>query len=177
VAAAQSLLTSGPIAGFGHPEKEKSPFAAVRWQGSQPEVRVGDEWFKLASLDGIPASEIVAFSRRNFGSEQSERSPTLRSDAETRGRGTRHFLLDGRQRARLGIVRHGAAMPGCRASLAFLVQSRRAGLCLTSSLGPKLRLGPQLREARLRLDDTSKRLPHAKRSPPKAEACPSRVGA
>jgi len=69
VAAAQSLLTSDPIAGFGHPEKEKSPFAAVRWQGSQPEVRVGDEWFKLVSLDGIPASEIVAFSRRNFGNK------------------------------------------------------------------------------------------------------------
>jgi beta-lactamase regulating signal transducer with metallopeptidase domain len=67
VAAAQFLLTSGSIAGFGHPEKEKSPFAAVRWQDSQPEVRLGEEWFKLVSLNGIPASKIVAFSRRNFG--------------------------------------------------------------------------------------------------------------
>jgi hypothetical protein len=54
------ILPSSPIAGFGHPEKEKSSFAAVRWQGSQPKVRVGDEWFKLVSLDGIAASEIVA---------------------------------------------------------------------------------------------------------------------
>jgi tetratricopeptide (TPR) repeat protein len=68
VALAQSLLTtSPPVAGFGHPEKETSPFAAVRWQGTQPEVKVGDEWFKLVSLDEIPASEIVSFSKRNFG--------------------------------------------------------------------------------------------------------------
>jgi|GEM_PF-4474713 len=45
----------------------KSPFAAVQWQESQPEVKVGDEWFKLVSLDGIPASEIVAFSQRTYG--------------------------------------------------------------------------------------------------------------
>jgi CubicO group peptidase (beta-lactamase class C family) len=45
---------------------EKSPFAAVRWQSSQPEVKVGDEWFKLVSLDGIPAADIVAFSRRTY---------------------------------------------------------------------------------------------------------------
>ncbi len=49
--------------------KERSPFTAVRWQQSQPEVRVGDEWFKLVSLDGIPASKIVAFSRRTNGNK------------------------------------------------------------------------------------------------------------
>ncbi len=46
--------------------REKSPFAAVRWRQSQPEVKVGDEWFKLVSLDDLPASEIVAFSRRTY---------------------------------------------------------------------------------------------------------------
>jgi hypothetical protein len=45
----------------------KSPFAAVRWEESQPCVKVGDGWYKLVSLDGIPASEIVAFSRRTYG--------------------------------------------------------------------------------------------------------------
>jgi CubicO group peptidase (beta-lactamase class C family) len=45
---------------------ETSPFAAVRWKESQPEVQVGEEWFRLVSLDGIPASEIVAFSRRAY---------------------------------------------------------------------------------------------------------------
>ena len=54
-----------------HPEK--SPFAAVRWQQSQPEVRVGDEWFKLLSLDELPASEIVAFSKRTYGNKWQKR--------------------------------------------------------------------------------------------------------
>jgi hypothetical protein len=42
---------------------KKSPFAAVRWQDSQPEVRVGKEWFQLVSLDGIAAGDIVTFSQ------------------------------------------------------------------------------------------------------------------
>jgi hypothetical protein len=48
---------------------QKSPFAAVRWQESQPEVQVGDEWFKLVSLDGLSASEMVAFSQRTYGKQ------------------------------------------------------------------------------------------------------------
>jgi hypothetical protein len=48
----------------GYPKQ--SPFAAVRWQQSQPEVQVGDEWFKLVSLNELPASEIVAFSQRTY---------------------------------------------------------------------------------------------------------------
>jgi hypothetical protein len=55
----------------GYPKK--SPFAAVRWQESQPEVKVGDEWFKLVSLDEIPASEIVAFSQRTYGNKWRKR--------------------------------------------------------------------------------------------------------
>ena len=52
---------------------KKSPFAAVRWQQSQPEVKVGDEWFKLVSLDEILASEIVAFSQRTYGNKWQKR--------------------------------------------------------------------------------------------------------
>jgi hypothetical protein len=52
---------------FDQDYPKKSPFAAVRWQESQPEVRVGDEWFKLVSLDELPVSEIVAFSQRTCG--------------------------------------------------------------------------------------------------------------
>src|SRR5262249_14707669 len=54
-----------------HPEK--SPFAAVRWQESQPEVNVGGEGFRLTSLDGIPAGEIVAFSQRTYGDKRRRR--------------------------------------------------------------------------------------------------------
>ena len=50
-----------------------SPFAAVRWQESQPEVRVGDEWFTLVSLDEIPAAEIVAFSQKTYGDKWRKR--------------------------------------------------------------------------------------------------------
>jgi hypothetical protein len=49
----------------GYPKK--SPFAAVRWQDSQPEVKVGDEWFKLISLNDIFSVDIVAFSQRTYG--------------------------------------------------------------------------------------------------------------
>ena len=56
--------------GAGYPKL--SPFAAIRWQKSQPEVKVpevkvGNEWFKLVSLDDLPAEEIVAFSQRTNG--------------------------------------------------------------------------------------------------------------
>jgi hypothetical protein len=44
----------------------RSPFAAVRWQQSNPEVQIGDEWFKLVSLDDLPADEIVTFSRQTY---------------------------------------------------------------------------------------------------------------
>ncbi len=45
---------------------KKSPFAAVRWRDSQPEVRVGKEWFELVSLDGIAASDIVMFCQSSY---------------------------------------------------------------------------------------------------------------
>ena len=46
---------------------KKSPFTAVRWQKSQPEVRHDKQWFKLVSLNDLPAVEIVAFSQRTEG--------------------------------------------------------------------------------------------------------------
>ncbi len=58
---------------FDQGYSKKSPFAAVRWQRSEPEIKVGDEWFKLVSLDEIPASEIVAFSKRTYGNKWQKR--------------------------------------------------------------------------------------------------------
>jgi CubicO group peptidase (beta-lactamase class C family) len=52
---------------------KKSPFAAVRWQESLPEVKVGDEWFTLVSLNGIAASDIIAFSRKTYGDKSQKR--------------------------------------------------------------------------------------------------------
>lgn len=45
---------------------KRSPFAAVRWQQSQPEVQVGDDWYKLVSLDGVAVDDIITFSRRSY---------------------------------------------------------------------------------------------------------------
>ena len=45
---------------------KKAPFAAVRWQQTQPEVQVGDEWFALVSLNDLPTAQIVAFSKDTY---------------------------------------------------------------------------------------------------------------
>lgn len=44
----------------------KSPFEAVRWNDEQPEVQVDGEWFQLISLNDIPSTEIVGFSKKTF---------------------------------------------------------------------------------------------------------------
>jgi len=46
--------------------RKVSPFSGVRWEGDEPVVKIGLEWFKLVSLDGIAAGDIVAFSQRRF---------------------------------------------------------------------------------------------------------------
>lgn len=46
---------------------KKSPFAGVRWQDSQPEIQLDDEWLQLVSLDELPVSEIIAFSQQTYG--------------------------------------------------------------------------------------------------------------
>ncbi len=43
-----------------------APFTGVRWKGLKPEVKVGEQWFTLVSLDGVAADDIVAFSRRTY---------------------------------------------------------------------------------------------------------------
>jgi len=58
---------------LGEEYPKKSPFAAVRWRQSQPQVKVGEEWFKLVSLDELPTSEIVAFSQRTYGNKWQKR--------------------------------------------------------------------------------------------------------
>ncbi len=57
---------------------KKSPFAAVRWQpaqndNGQPEVQVGEEWFKLVSLNDLPVAQILAFSRETYANKWQKR--------------------------------------------------------------------------------------------------------
>ena len=56
---------TGPVQPAEYPKK--SPFNALRWQDSRPEVRLGKEWFKLVSLNKLPAAEIAAFSQKPTG--------------------------------------------------------------------------------------------------------------
>ncbi|MDZ4857445.1 MAG: serine hydrolase domain-containing protein [Candidatus Hydrogenedentes bacterium] len=55
----------------GYPKK--SPFAAVQWHESEPQVKIGDTWFKLVSLDKISAAEIVAFCQKTYGDKWQKR--------------------------------------------------------------------------------------------------------
>lgn len=50
-----------------------SPFTAVRWNKSQPEVEVDATWFALQSLDGLSADAMVAFSQETFGARWQKR--------------------------------------------------------------------------------------------------------
>jgi hypothetical protein len=42
---------------------KRAPFTGVRFEGTKPVVKIGDEWFTLVSIDGVPAADIVAFSQ------------------------------------------------------------------------------------------------------------------
>jgi CubicO group peptidase (beta-lactamase class C family) len=52
---------------------KRSPYAAIRWLESLPEVKVDDEWFKLVSLDDVPTTEILAFSQQEHGEKWRKR--------------------------------------------------------------------------------------------------------
>jgi hypothetical protein len=52
---------------------KRSPFAAVRWQDSQPEVKLDDKWFKLVSLNELPVADIVAFSEQTYEDQWQQR--------------------------------------------------------------------------------------------------------
>ncbi len=45
-----------------------APYTGVRWEGNEPKVKIDDEWFKLVSLNELPASEIVVFSQKTYDS-------------------------------------------------------------------------------------------------------------
>tara|TARA_R110002111_G_scaffold2705_4_gene17930 strand:- start:14000 stop:15142 length:1143 start_codon:yes stop_codon:yes gene_type:complete len=68
-----SAINRAPDPQTGKFYPKRSPFAAVRWQETQPEVKLGEEWFKLVSLNEIHASEIVAFSKQTYGDKWQKR--------------------------------------------------------------------------------------------------------
>ncbi|TWU47265.1 D-alanyl-D-alanine carboxypeptidase precursor [Rubripirellula tenax] len=68
-AAALKIMTTDSIA--NHPKL--SPFAAVRWNASKPEVRLREEWFQLILLNDVSVAEIVEFSRKTYGDKWQKR--------------------------------------------------------------------------------------------------------
>ncbi|QGQ23778.1 hypothetical protein F1728_14265 [Gimesia benthica] len=59
--------------GNGQDYPKRSPFAAVRWEDSQPEVQVNDQWYRLIALDGIPAEKMIDFSKETYGEKWQKR--------------------------------------------------------------------------------------------------------
>lgn len=52
---------------------KKSPFGAIRWKKSMPEVRLGSDWYRLVSLDGIPTEKMLAFGQETYGNRWKKR--------------------------------------------------------------------------------------------------------
>ena len=71
IAMASGIFDSAPDESHTYPKR--SPFSAVRWNDSQPEVEIGGEWFKLLSLDNLSTTEIVAFSQQTYGNQWRKR--------------------------------------------------------------------------------------------------------
>ncbi len=62
IASVAAHFAGKAIAGY----PKVSPFAAVRWEDSQPEVKVGGKWYQLVSIDDVPATEIVGYSQKTY---------------------------------------------------------------------------------------------------------------
>ncbi|MGQ0635476.1 MAG: hypothetical protein ACT4QC_12750 [Planctomycetaceae bacterium] len=45
---------------------KRAPFSGIRWERSDPVVKVGEEWVTLVSVDGVATGDIVAFSQRRY---------------------------------------------------------------------------------------------------------------
>ena len=49
-----------------HSYDKLSPFSAVRWQDSRPQVQVDETWYELVKIDDVSATEIVRFCRYRY---------------------------------------------------------------------------------------------------------------
>lgn len=47
------------------PEKA-SPFAAVRWNGGQPQVKFNNQWYEFEKLDHLTKKQILSFAKKRF---------------------------------------------------------------------------------------------------------------
>lgn len=73
VVALAALSAAAHFAGQEGEYPKRAPYTAIHWEGDEPVVKIGDEWFELVSLEGIAAEDIVAFSRRTYGNKWQKR--------------------------------------------------------------------------------------------------------
>ena len=78
-----------------------SPFAAIRWKESTPEVQVKETWYELLAIDDLEATKIVGFCQRIYGDQWQKRFEedlveVLVKMGHKLG-GQDHFQLDRRQ--------------------------------------------------------------------------------
>jgi hypothetical protein len=55
------------------PFPKLSPFSAIRWKESTPEVQVMGSWYEFLAIDDTAASDIVAFCQDKFGTHWQKR--------------------------------------------------------------------------------------------------------
>jgi hypothetical protein len=46
---------------------QRSPFTAVRWKDTTPEVQLGGTWYELRQLDEQPTAQLVSFAQKTYG--------------------------------------------------------------------------------------------------------------
>lgn len=54
-------------------ERKESPFDALRWAGDQPEVRVGEQWYRPISIEGVAVADILAFCDKRWPGRRQKR--------------------------------------------------------------------------------------------------------
>lgn len=67
------LVLVAPMLTQGDDFLRRAPFDAVRWNGDTPEVEVDGQWYELLELEGIPARDLVEFSKRKYDSRWQKR--------------------------------------------------------------------------------------------------------
>lgn len=45
---------------------QRSPFSAIRWHSSVPEVRLKDQWYILKTVNNIPAETLIRFAQKTY---------------------------------------------------------------------------------------------------------------
>ncbi|HWB54503.1 MAG TPA: hypothetical protein VG722_09930, partial [Tepidisphaeraceae bacterium] len=65
--AAPPVAQSPPAAYIPPARTQYSPFSGIQWPVQPPQVKVGNEWYELISIDGTPVEQIITFARKIYG--------------------------------------------------------------------------------------------------------------